>query len=1219
MKLVTKKRFLYGALLGFLFWLLGSILFHFNLNATIDASTVEEFEIEYQENTAALAKNLESYQDEIRTAKTEKERFQIGVDRAKGTKNEFYVYGNGSLKLWTNNRIPFKHFSSPEDIPEGVTLLDNGWYHLEKLEIEDTLFVGAFKIKNQFKHENEDLQNFFDSEILKDYPADLALEEQGFPVHDAQGNTVFSVVPKEDLAQNENLEITIFFCYLLGFIILLQLLINATQKLLIKKPIFLIVFPVGIVVLRYLWLHLEFTGFMADFELFNPELFASSEFIPSLGDLIINVTIFYFLVHFLQKRTRNWFKEGNKKLKLVVFVVPLFLVSFYAASEINDVIYSLVYDSKMSFDLERLFDFSIYSFISIMIIGASFYAYFKLVQYIIIQLKKNDFEWNKLAFLWALTSGVYITLDLIYFQHAFLTSLWPIILSASLLWFQFKEKDYKFVHVISIVAFIAFYAAYILQGYSDINERELRMAQAELIAKDKDIFSEYDYDDVEKDLKKSDGLLEYFSGDFNQNEFSEYLETNFFTKLKNDFDLKFFLYDKADDQMVDFGNFNQKDFISFTDIIENSSTKSVVNKNMYFVKDYTDKLTYICKFPVNEADSLKGYLITEMRSKKFPEDIGLPSLLLDEGSNTFNKLKHYSIAKYVDGKLVSKKGDFAYPTVGDRWDETKGFVNYSSFNHYVYSEEEGYKTIVSKKIKSSLSLFTSFSYLLIIYGALLLIPLGFKQLETGISFKNIKLNVKIQTVLIGLILVTLVAFAVGAGTFVKDQHLENNRGFITEKLGSVKTELESKLKDDSVLKSDMQEYMEYLLKKFSKVFVTDINVFNSEGDLLASSQPKIYTKGLLSGKINEVAYQEIHLQNKSEFVHSEQIGELKYLSAYAPFFNKKGEFLAYLNVQYFSRQDEFEDQISSFLLAIINIMVLMLAVSTILAITVSNRLTRPLKYIQESLRNVQIGATNKPIEYEGTDEIGALVKEYNLKVGELQKNAETLAKSERESAWREMAKQVAHEIKNPLTPMKLSIQHLKRSVKVADDESADKLDRVSKSLIEQIDALTKIANEFSNFAKMPKANESELYLSEIVKSVVETFSEYDEHTIELKNQLSEQAVIWADKDLLLRVFNNLIKNAIQAAAVDESAVVVVEITESADTYQVEVRDNGIGIDEEAKERIFVPYFTTKSKGTGLGLAMSKQIVENMKGSIWFESELNKGTSFYVTFPKYKTN
>ncbi|MCG8574517.1 MAG: HAMP domain-containing histidine kinase, partial [Flavobacteriales bacterium] len=298
-------------------------------------------------------------------------------------------------------------------------------------------------------------------------------------------------------------------------------------------------------------------------------------------------------------------------------------------------------------------------------------------------------------------------------------------------------------------------------------------------------------------------------------------------------------------------------------------------------------------------------------------------------------------------------------------------------------------------------------------------------------------------------------------------------------------------------------------------------------------------------------------------------------------------------------------------------LVLMLTISTILSITVSNRLTRPLKYIQDSLRTVSIGAVSKPIEYEGTDEIGELVKEYNKKVEELQKNAEALAKSERESAWREMAKQVAHEIKNPLTPMKLSIQHLNRSVNLSDEESKEKMDRISKSLIEQIDALTQIANEFSNFAKMPKAKEIELNLTEVVKSTTSVFSEYEQHEFELNILPEGETIVWADKDLVLRVFNNLIKNAIQAVAVGQQGLIKIELREVDNRYQVSVTDNGVGIKDEQREKIFVPYFTTKSTGTGLGLAMSKQIIEGMNGNIWFESELNKGTSFYVSFPKYK--
>ena len=414
------------------------------------------------------------------------------------------------------------------------------------------------------------------------------------------------------------------------------------------------------------------------------------------------------------------------------------------------------------------------------------------------------------------------------------------------------------------------------------------------------------------------------------------------------------------------------------------------------------------------------------------------------------------------------------------------------------------------------------------------------------------------------------------------------------------------------------EYLEFLLKKFSTVFVTDINIYDRKGDLLASSQPKIYSQGLISKKMNTAAYRAIHLNNSSEYIHQESIGKLEYLSAYKPFLNEKGEFLAFINVQYISRQHDLENQISGFLLAIINIMVFMLAFSTILSITVSNRLIRPLKYIQESLRTVQIGSRLTPIIYDRTDEIGELVKEYNKKVEELQQNAETLAKSERESAWREMAKQVAHEIKNPLTPMKLSIQHLSRSIKLADEDSEIRLQRVTKSLIEQIDALTKIANEFSNFAKMPKAKEIELNLSEVLTNSVAVFAEYDQHDFNLTIEPQSEALIWAYKDLLLRVFNNLIKNALQSAPVGSTGKINIQLTEQNETYTVSVKDNGVGIKPSEQDKIFVPYFTTKSKGTGLGLAMSKQIIEGMKGKIWFDSELDVGTTFFVTFPKLKS-
>lgn len=1219
MQLKTKRRFIWAALSGFLFWLLGSYLFHFKLYSNIEQGGIDNFEKAFQEKTAELEKELIQFYKNYPSEGNENERFAFAEKMQNETGFSFFSFYGDTLDLWSSNSISVPLPSDSYWEHNQILLLENGWYKLTTFRDMERLFVAAFLVKNEFKFENGDLDNDFSTELAPKLEGEVTFEDVGFAVHNAAGEKIFSIIPATEPEHNSALEIIIFACYLLGFFILFQLLINAFQRLLITKPILLILFPLTVVILRYSWLKMEWKGFFSDFELFNnPELFASSNLAPSLGDLIINVSIFYFLVHFLLKRTRNWFERGNLKLKLVVFVVPLFLTSFYIAFQINTVIYSLVYNSKISFDLERLFDLNLYSFVSIALIGASFYAYFKLIQYIIVQLKKSQFEWNRLAFLWVITSFAYIVVDQIYFNQSLLTSFWPIFLSGSLLWFHYKEKDYKFVHVISMLAFVAFYASYILHGYRADKEREIRKFQAEKIAQDKDNVSEFDYAQLEEKLVKDRFVLPYFWGSYDHSEFSETIEEQYFGRLKDKFQLQFYLFDSDKNIRYDPSNFDLKEFERFQEIITESGDRSEDARNMYFIRDYTDKLSYISKLALFEKDSLCGFLFIEFRSTKFPDDIDLPSLLLDDQTATINQLENYSIAKYVNNKLVTRKGDFNYPTVAASWfRRTNAFTTKDAFSHYIFQEEVGSYTLVSKPVSTGLSLFTSFSYLLIIFGVLLLIPLAYNQLQHKISFSNIKLNVKIQVVLIGLIFITLVAFAVGAGTYVAQQNLETNKDFIKEKLGSVKTELENKLRKKTTLNKSESDYLEFLLKNFSGVFATDINIYNTKGDLLASSQPKIYSQGLISKKMNTAAYRGIKLNNQSEFIHQESIGKLNYLSAYSPFLNENGEFLAFLNIQYISRQHDLENQISGFLLAIINIMVFMLAFSTILSITVSNRLIRPLKYIQESLRTVQIGKALKPIDYNRTDEIGELVKAYNKKVEELQKNAEALAKSERESAWREMAKQVAHEIKNPLTPMKLSIQHLSRSIKLADEESELKLQRVSKSLIEQIDALTKIANEFSNFAKMPRAKEIELDLAEVLKNCTAVFAEYDQHEINLTIEPAEDPIIWADKDLLLRVFNNLIKNGLQSIPTGTNGIITVTLTADGENYIVRVQDNGVGIKESEQEKIFVPYFTTKSTGTGLGLAMSKQIVEGMNGKIWFISTRNVGTTFFVTFPKLK--
>lgn len=306
--------------------------------------------------------------------------------------------------------------------------------------------------------------------------------------------------------------------------------------------------------------------------------------------------------------------------------------------------------------------------------------------------------------------------------------------------------------------------------------------------------------------------------------------------------------------------------------------------------------------------------------------------------------------------------------------------------------------------------------------------------------------------------------------------------------------------------------------------------------------------------------------------------------------------------------------IAQFIGPTLNLYLCLFVVATVLTLLITNRVTAPLEQLSEKLKHVTIDA-NEPLEWKRQDEIGTLVTEYNNMIRKLEDSAEKLKRSEREGAWREMAKQVAHEIKNPLTPMKLSIQHLLRAFKTRPEEIETHITKVSQTLIEQIDGLTTIANEFSNFAKMPTPVNETFNLRDLVQSAFGLFQEYNAQEIDFQLDIpQEEILVNADKNQLLRVMNNLLQNAIQAIPSTQPGKILVSLARQKSLAIVKVQDNGTGIPEALRDKVFFPNFTTKSSGSGLGLAMCKNIVEAAKGQIYFETEEGMGTSFVVEVP-----
>ena len=314
-----------------------------------------------------------------------------------------------------------------------------------------------------------------------------------------------------------------------------------------------------------------------------------------------------------------------------------------------------------------------------------------------------------------------------------------------------------------------------------------------------------------------------------------------------------------------------------------------------------------------------------------------------------------------------------------------------------------------------------------------------------------------------------------------------------------------------------------------------------------------------------------------------------------------------------SSEASYGTRLANLVNTLLNIYVFLFLIAASLATLLANSITSPLVTLADKLQRIRLGKSNEILDWKGQDEIGELIQNYNQMVGQLDESARLLARTERDSAWREMAKQVAHEIKNPLTPMKLSIQYLQQTLRSGTEDIKEMAQNVCATLIEQIDSLSKIATEFSTFAKMPQAENEKLVLNEILSSVHDLFRKRSDIDIHLSVPIDEMYV-FADKVQVIRVLNNLINNAIQAIPESRRGRIEISLDSNSKNAVICVQDNGSGIPEEMQSKVFLPNFTSKSSGTGLGLAMCQQIIESANGRIYFHTMPGKGTKFYVELP-----
>jgi signal transduction histidine kinase len=391
----------------------------------------------------------------------------------------------------------------------------------------------------------------------------------------------------------------------------------------------------------------------------------------------------------------------------------------------------------------------------------------------------------------------------------------------------------------------------------------------------------------------------------------------------------------------------------------------------------------------------------------------------------------------------------------------------------------------------------------------------------------------------------------------------------------------------------------------------EINIYDLNGRMLKSS--KIYR--ISDNDTDRLPLHILNLVNNSlekRYVDYKKINGISYYFSYSLILDQKFKPIGILNIPYIEDEGHYEREINKFFLGLGKVYIFMLLFAFGTAYFLSSYITQTIKEVADKINETRLNKRNEKIEIESkSKEIDELIQAYNAMIDELEESATKLARSERENAWREMAKQIAHEVKNPLTPMRLTVQSFQRKFDASDPKINQKLNDYTQTLLEQIDTMSAVANAFSNFATMPEQNSEWLDLVEVVKRALDIFNE---NYIQFETN-SDAIYIKLDRTQIIRVITNLVKNAIQAIPENQqNPKIVVRITQSDQKVILMVQDNGAGIKESDKDRIFEPKFTTKTSGMGLGLGIIKNVIESYQGQIYFKSEQGVGTEFVVEFP-----
>ncbi len=1137
---------------------------------------------------------------------------QVDIEVEKWEDDLIFVgFKKGKIFFWTNENIGRQDLF--ERLAEGGNFIKvaNAYFEVRRRKYEDIDYFALLRIKDLNPYTSKYIKNRFGKfldiaeENIQEVEVFPSSVENGHLIKDKDGNRLFYIVYGDHYKERAS-NYLLITCYLLFFLSLFyvyDLILKNTVSW--KKQLgYFFGFILLLCGLRY---------FMQTFRLpptpYRLPIFdniSKEIFISSIGDLLMTTFCIFEICYITLANLKiNYQSERLRRYRYVVAGGILVLIFLYI-DFFNFAIDLVVENMDIHLNIAQLVHVgiaSIISFVAIIMGG--------LVIIVAIYGAVNVFHHMlrfttvvKLVTVWCLVLVFISYLFSLYTNYWDCFFLWIVFILLAINKYLIKRDFQRSLYIV-VIFLLSIYIVMVTKKYESYKEQRQRIDYATELIEERDYNFEERLVEMDAEIRESDELRQLLAEKKDQQAENLLKEQLLNMRGYNYYpDITFCgLCDSL--WLTDLQE--QWGCREYFDLLIRKYGHQIQETAFYTIGIFDGYVTYIGRFPFGDT-----YLYLRFDAMKDDEGPGYPQILSRKSEDDKDNVYFYSYAKYSDGNLVSSSGNFVYyKKLSAFGKDSRNFDLFEKdkYSHMMIPVDDRHTLVISLH-ESTFTLY----YMNVLYAFFVCILISsyglFFNVNKNLNFRRGTLKARIKNNIISLIFILFVILtALSIYTNTKSFEGRHNAKVI-ELLKYVNKELEQLPCVDSRECPDITK----TLSNMSELLLVDINIYSDQGQLIATSRPEIFEYGFKGNLVDPLALKQIEEVDVTSFVSNEQIGELGYISAYMPLVLDNGKSYI-LNIPYFAQNDELNLDIIIMVVITVNIAIVMMVLAFILSGLVADRVTRPLQMLNEKLKKMRLGGKNEKIAYHHQDEVGVLVQEYNNMVDKLDESVEQLARSERESAWREMARQIAHEIKNPLTPMKLNIQFMLRSLQMEDTEKfKERFRDISGMLIEQIDNMAAIASAFSDFAKISEAHAEVFDMGEVVKNCTLLFrNNVDNIGCEVEDGLT----VLADKSQMRRVLINLLKNAVQSIPETQEGNIKVTVKGRQDMVEIRIKDNGCGIGEEFRKKIFQPNFTTKSSGTGLGLAISRRIIESFGGQIGFVSEVGQGTEFFILMNRAK--